>query len=210
MLSMGINNRRSFLRHTALGVAGIALSGIMGRSIPARAAAPSVIRPDLLLKASHAFGRHGAKITQRDIITIADFSAPSREPRFHLFNVHNGETTTLLVAHGKGSDPTHTGWVQSFSNMPGSEASSPGSFLVGETYIGQHGQSRRLIGLDPENDQAEARAIVIHPAWYVSPAVAQEQGKLGRSQGCFAVSQDDIEQVLTRLGMGSLLFADKV
>jgi hypothetical protein len=210
MLLMGNINRRRFLEHAAFGVAGIALSEIVGRSSAAFASAPATIRPDLLLKASHAFGKHGALISQRDIIAIADFSAASRDPRFHLFNVHNGQTTTLLVAHGKGSDPTHTGWVQSFSNMPGSEASSPGSYLVGETYIGQHGQSRRLTGLDPENDKAVARAIVIHPAWYVSEAVAQEQGKLGRSQGCFAVSQGDIEQVLTRLGTGSLLFADKV
>jgi L,D-transpeptidase catalytic domain len=207
---MGITNRRGFLRYAVSGAAGLALSGTLGRIATAFASTPSAIRPDLLLKASHAFGKHGALITQRDIIAIADFSAASREPRFHLFNVHNGQTTTILVAHGKGSDPTHTGWVQSFSNMPGSEASSPGSYIVGETYVGQHGQSRRLLGLDPENDQAEARAIVIHPAWYVSETVAQEQGKLGRSQGCFAVSQGDIEQVLTRLGTGSLLFADKV
>lgn len=182
-------------------------------SVPARAATagtPKPIRPDLLIEASAAFGQHSAHITQRDVIAIADFSAPSREPRFHLFNVHNGDTTTLLVAHGKGSDPSHTGWVQQFSNVPGSEASSSGSYIVGETYFGQHGQSRRLMGLDPQNDQAESRAIVIHPAWYVSNNMIVEHGKLGRSQGCFAVSESDINQVLTRLGTGSLLFADKV
>ena len=79
-----------------------------------------------------------------------------------------------------------------------------------ESYFGQHGQSLRLAGLDPENDQAEARAIVIHPAWYVSDAMIAEHGKLGRSQGCFAVSESDIAQVLERLGSGSFLFADKV
>ncbi len=207
---MGITNRRGFLGQAALGAAGFAMSGLATRSKAVFAAPPAPVRPDLLLRASKAFGRHSARITQRDIIAIADFSAPSRDPRFHLFNVHNGHTTTLLVAHGKGSDPTHTGWVQSFSNIPGSEASSSGSYLVGENYIGQHGKSCRLIGLDAENDLAEARAIVIHPAWYVSEAVAQEQGKIGRSQGCFAVSPGDIEQVLTRLATGSLLFADKV
>jgi hypothetical protein len=202
-------NRRAFLGSAVLGAA---MLGVNGRllSAPVQAIGIKPVNPDILIRASAAFGKHSASITQRDIIAIADFSAPSREPRFHLFNIHNGDTTTLLVAHGKGSDPTHTGWVQQFSNTPGSEASSSGSYVVGETYFGQHGQSRRLIGLDPENDQAESRAIVIHPAWYVSDAMIREHGKLGRSQGCFAVSEGDIEQVLTRLGTGSLLFADKV
>jgi hypothetical protein len=116
----------------------------------------------------------------------------------------------LLVAHGRGSDPDNTGWVQRFSNRPGSNASSNGSFLTGDTYIGKHGRSRRLIGLDPENDEAEPRAIVIHAASYVSRAMAREQGRVGRSQGCFAVAADDLDQVLARLGAGRLLFADKV
>jgi L,D-transpeptidase catalytic domain len=202
-------NRRAFLGSAVLGAAMLGVNGGL-LALPTQPAGIKPVNPDMLIRASAAFGKHSASITQRDIIAIADFSAPSREPRFHLFNVHNGHTTTLLVAHGKGSDPTHTGWVQQFSNTPGSEASSSGSYIVGETYFGQHGQSRRLIGLDPQNDQAESRAIVIHPAWYVSDAMIQEHGKLGRSQGCFAFSQGDIDQVLTRLGTGSLLFADKV
>ncbi len=203
-------NRRHFMQSALLGMAATAVSGSFLRPAVAHAAEGVMIKPELLTRASAAFGKHGAQITQRDIIAIADYSVASRDPRFHLFNVHNGQTTSLLVAHGKGSDPEHSGWLQSFSNIPGSEASSAGSYVVGESYFGQHGQSLRLQGLDHGNDQAEARAIVIHPAWYVSDAIAQEQGKLGRSQGCFAVSESDIAQVLERLGTGSFLFADKV
>jgi hypothetical protein len=100
--------------------------------------------------------------------------------------------------------------VQNFSNVNGSEATSAGSYLVGETYIGQHGESRRLVGLDSENDQAEARAIVIHPAWYVNQSLIQDQGKIGRSQGCFAFAKEDINAVLERVPAGCLLYADKV
>jgi hypothetical protein len=81
---------------------------------------------------------------------------------------------------------------------------------VGDTYYGKYGESRRLIGLEPQNDQAENRAIVIHPAWYVSQSIAEQQGKVGRSQGCFAFSFDDIGQVLARVAPGSLLYAGKV
>jgi hypothetical protein len=81
---------------------------------------------------------------------------------------------------------------------------------VGDTYYGQYGESRRLLGLEPQNDQAEARAIVIHPAWYVNATLIHEQGKIGRSQGCFAFSQSDIGQILQRVAPGTLLYADKV
>ncbi|MGB5020276.1 murein L,D-transpeptidase catalytic domain family protein [Sphingorhabdus sp.] len=143
-------------------------------------------------------------------MAIADFSTPSATPRFHLYDLITGDTTTLLVSHGKGSDPSHSGWVQQFSNVPGSEATSEGAYLVGDTYYGKYGESRRLIGLEPQNDQAESRAIVIHPAWYVSQSIAEQQGKVGRSQGCFAFSFDDIGQVLARVAPGSLLYAGKV
>jgi hypothetical protein len=39
--------------------------------------------------------------------------------------------------------------------------------------------------------------------------MARDQGRIGRSQGCFAVSQDDLTHVIARLGPGRLLFADK-
>jgi hypothetical protein len=163
----------------------------------------------LLNRAKSALDLHKSRVRNRDLLAIADFSKPSRDPRFYLVNLQSGRSTTFLVAHGKGSDPAHSGWVKSFSNTPGSEATSSGSYVVGQGYIGEHGPSRRLAGLDAQNDQAEARAIVIHPAWYVSQAMAAEQGKIGRSQGCFAFSQGDIGQILHRLTPGTLLYADK-
>ena len=166
--------------------------------------------PLLLEKAKGALATHAPHIRNHDLLAIADFSKPSRDPRFYVVDLRNGHSTPYLVAHGKGSDPNHSGWVQNFSNVNGSEATSAGSYLVGETYFGQHGESRRLVGLDPENDQAEARAIVIHPAWYVNQSLIQDQGKIGRSQGCFAFAKEDINSVLERVPAGCLLYADKV
>lgn len=171
---------------------------------------PTGLSPLLLNRAKAALDLHKGRVRNRELLAIADFSRASRDPRFHLVNLQNGQVSTFLVAHGKGSDPGHSGWVQSFSNTPGSEATSSGSYLVGQAYIGEHGNSRRLAGLDAQNDQAEARAIVIHPAWYVSQNMIAEQGKIGRSQGCFAFSENDIGQILERLAPGTLLYADKV
>ncbi len=152
---------------------------------------------------------HQSSLLHQDRIGIADYSLHSAKERFHIVDLTNGTTQSFLVAHGKGSDLRHTGWLQEFSNVPGSEASSGGSYITSETYVGKHGTSRRLKGLDPSNNMAEPRAIVIHGAWYAEPEMVNSHGKLGRSQGCFAFSESDLPVILERLGPGRLLFADK-
>jgi hypothetical protein len=168
------------------------------------------ISPALLAKAKSALEAHKDRITHHDVMAVVDFSAASGEPRFYLVNLINGAITSLLVAHGRGSDPANTGRVERFSNAVGSNASSNGSFLTGGVYVGKHGLSRKLIGLDPFNNLAEKRAIVIHSAPYVSPEMARDQARVGRSQGCFTVSKNDLQLVLDRLGAGRLLYADKI
>lgn len=188
-----------------------------GLALPAmgRAATPQLglaelaagIRPDLVAATLAALARHEARIWSRDVIAIADFALQSSVPRLHLIDLLGQSVTTMLVAHGKGSDPDHTGKLQRFSNVEGSAATSAGAYLTGEPYSGDHGPSRRLLGLDATNDAAEPRAIVIHSAWYVGPEIIAKQGVLGRSDGCFAVSPGDIGMLLARLGRGRLLYA---
>jgi hypothetical protein len=173
------------------------------------AAADPGLRPELLNRALATLSAHNAEVWSRDVIGIVDFAQPSAQPRFHIADILAGTTRTLLVAHGKGSDPEHSGMLQSFSNVDGSAASSEGAYLIGSLYTGVHGLSRRLLGLDPTNSNAEARAIVIHSAEYVGPDIVARQGKLGRSDGCFAVSPADIGYVLGRLGEGRLLYAGR-
>ncbi|NML93232.1 murein L,D-transpeptidase catalytic domain family protein [Novosphingobium olei] len=166
--------------------------------------------PKLLPQALAALQQHHGRVAERDVIGIVDFSVPSREPRFHLVDIAGGRVlSTHLVSHGKGSDPANSGWVERLSNRPGSEASCSGAFLTGPTYYGKHGRSRRLFGLDPENNLADERGIVIHAASYVDPGLAASQGRIGRSQGCFAVSQREIANVLEALGPGRLLYASR-
>jgi hypothetical protein len=75
-------------------------------------------------------------------------------------------------------------------------------------YRGKHGLALRLRGLDPGlNDRAEARAIVIHGAPYVSEAVVAKLGRLGRSQGCPALSPAAAVRVIGLIGEGTVVFA---
>jgi hypothetical protein len=162
----------------------------------------------LLAEALAALDHH--PIAARDKLALVDFSLASREPRFHLIDVAGGRIEqSWLVAHGSGSDPEHTGLLHWFSNQPGSNASSNGAFLTSEPYVGQHGRSQRLIGLEPSNDRALDRAIVIHGADYVDPALIAAQGRIGRSQGCFAFEQGEVARVMERLGEGRLIYAGK-
>ncbi|WP_225008663.1 MULTISPECIES: murein L,D-transpeptidase catalytic domain family protein [Novosphingobium] len=191
---------------------GLALPPTAPWGLAAPGAVPSVQTipdaPALLPQALAALQMHHARIAERDVVGVVDFSQPSREPRFHLVDIAGGRVlSTHLVSHGKGSDPGNSGWVQRLSNRLGSEASCSGAFVTGPTYVGKHGRSRRLFGLDPENDQADVRGIVIHAASYVDNDMAASQGRIGRSQGCFAVSQREIGHVLEALGPGRLLFA---
>ncbi|MET1755270.1 murein L,D-transpeptidase catalytic domain-containing protein [Novosphingobium sp. RD2P27] len=154
--------------------------------------------------------RVGTKLWRTDVVGIADFSRPSWEPRLHFANLENGTVRSFLLAHGKGSDRNHSGWLQNFSDLPGSEATSRGAYLTCEWYSGKYGTSIRLVGLDQDNATALQRAIVMHSAWYVDTAMIDKWGKIGRSEGCFAMSQPDFREALWHLSGGRLLFADRV
>jgi hypothetical protein len=195
------------------GLAGAALRPVFASQaesavLPDAAGAKAVSRP-LLQRALNALDRHSGSIDHRDAIGIADFSLHSRTPRFHLLNLADGTATVHLVAHGRGSDPTHTGWLERFSNEPRSHATSAGAYRTGALYVGEHGRSMRLEGLDPSNDHAAERAIVVHGAWYVSEEIVTHFGMLGRSEGCLAMANSSLEEVLARLGPGRLIYADK-
>lgn len=171
---------------------------------------PGVLNPDLLSRALRALDQHRSRIAIFDRIGVVDFTVASHNPRFHVVDLISGKSHALLVAHGRGSDPGHLGFVQRFSNTPGSAASSNGAYLTGERYIGRHGASARLIGLDPANSNAERRAIVLHAANYVGVDHARRHGKLGRSQGCFAVAPAEIAALLHHFGIGRMIYADRL
>jgi hypothetical protein len=168
------------------------------------------IDPRLQARALMALATERRRIPYADVIGIADFSRPSRDPRFFILDLRSGMVTSHYVAHGRGSDPSHTGWLQYFSNVPGSEATSSGAYVTGQAYVGKYGHSLRLTGLDRTNYNAEPRAIVCHSAWYAEPSMAAQYGKLGRSEGCFAMPGVSHAEIMTRLGSGRLIYADRV
>lgn len=147
---------------------------------------------------------NGASAPQR--LAVIDFSLPSSERRLWIFDL---PTRSLLlrdlVAHGRQSGEQR---ATHFSNADGSNASSLGLFLTGETYSGKHGYSLRLDGLEPGfNDRARQRALVIHPADYVSTGLIRSQGRIGRSLGCPAVRPEVAKLVVDSLKGGQFVFS---
>ena len=191
-------NRRAF-------VAGSVAAGFV--LCPVRGAPPVGKLAEI---AARELAKAGSKVWLKDRVAIADFSLPSSVPRFYLVDMAGGAVKSFLVTHGKGSDPEHLGILQSFSNEFGSAATSRGAYVTTKWYDGTHGPSMRLLGLDPDNDHAEDRAIVIHAAAYANPEMIVKWGKLGRSDGCFAFPDANLMEILARLSPGRLLFADKL
>lgn len=198
-------SRRGFLG-TAMAVAALGMRWHGARANET----PAAIAPLLLNRAQQALQQHTDRVPRKDVMGIADFSLRSSARRFHLLNLRDGSVSSHLVAHGRGSDPAHTGWLQHFSNELHSNATSKGAYLTGSPYVGAHGRSIRLTGLDASDSNAEPRAIVVHAAWYVSAEMAREHGIIGRSDGCFALAQSSLDEVLRALGPGRLIYADKI
>jgi hypothetical protein len=139
-------------------------------------------------------------------LAVIDYSLPSTQPRLWVFDVTQGRLLYQeLVAHGRN---TGERVAEHFSNIEGSKMSSLGLYQTADTYYGSNGYSLRLRGLDAGfNDNALARAIVMHGAPYVSQAIAERLGRLGRSWGCPAVRPEVARAVIDTLKGGALLFA---
>jgi hypothetical protein len=144
-------------------------------------------------------------ISNPEVITIIDYSLQSDKERLWVIDLNKGEVLFhCLVSHGRNSGELK---AESFSNIPGSYESSPGFYVTGETYIGKHGLSLILDGLESGiNDKARARAIVIHGADYVSDDFIRSHGRLGRSLGCPAVPVELSEDIIKTIQGGSCLF----
>ena len=160
--------------------------------------------------AGEELARAGDAIWKRDIVGIADYGLHSAQKRFHFVNLGLQEVQSFHVSHGAGSDPEHDGWLNRFSNVEGSNASSRGAYVTWEWYQGRYGTSVRLGGLDPTNEAALRRYIVMHRAKYAEPEHLARWGRMGRSNGCFAMGEADFRVALRRLSGGRLLFSDTI
>lgn len=145
------------------------------------------------------------KLSNMRYLTIADFSKPSSEERLYIIDMQNQVMLLqTLVAHGRNSGLL---FAKSFSNKSASFQSSLGFYITGNPYIGKHGTSLQLNGIEAGiNDKASQRAIVIHGANYVSNSFIKAQGYIGRSLGCPAVPNTQVKEIIQAIKGASCLF----
>jgi hypothetical protein len=151
------------------------------------------------------FKQNQALIKNKDYVAVIDYTKPSFVKRLFIYDMQNAKAARYLVAHGKGSGFIY---ARDFSNEANSNKSCKGFFITGEIFIGEHGTSLSLHGLQEGlNDNAFNRDIIIHGADYVSwKSIIVNLGRLGRSLGCPAVGQDQIDEVIDKLKGGALVY----
>jgi hypothetical protein len=139
------------------------------------------------------------------LLVIADLNRPSANKRLWIIDMARQQLVKhTLVAHGRNSGLVN---ATRFSNQPESLQSSMGFFVTSHTYTGSNGYSLRLLGMEKGiNDKAMERAIVMHGAAYVSESMASQNGRIGRSWGCPAVSMAEHRQIIDLIKDGSCLF----
>ncbi len=148
-------------------------------------------------------------------LVVIDFMQPSQTNRLEVMNIETGKIVFYgRVAHGKNSGDVY---ASRLSNIIGSLQSSAGLFEITEKFNGKQGPSLRLKGLNPFlNGNAEKRGIIIHSAKYVSwtsiLANWKEKCRLGRSEGCFALSSAGFQKLSLNLLRPAYLYAhhDKI
>ena len=166
------------------------------------------VRPELMQRALAALDVHGGKISQRDRMYLVDFTKFSGEERLYEVDLEGGAVTLMRTCHGRGSDPDHSGYARTFSNVPESFKSSVGAYATaGAGWGASQGPNVLLDGLEYTNNNARERAIIVHGADYADPDFLAREGKLGRSYGCFSVAHTDLPRLRERMGQGRLLFA---
>lgn len=144
------------------------------------------------------------QLNNEKYLTVVDFTLPSNEKRLFLLDMEKNEVVShTYCAHGKNSGGLY---AEKFSNQPGSLQSSMGFYLTEKTYSGKFDLALRLEGIEPMNNLAMSRAVVMHGADYATEQFIKRHQRLGRSWGCPTVPMNEAPEIIHRIKNGSCLF----
>lgn len=163
--------------------------------------------PDIFNKAMKGYWRLRAanKLENTRYITVCDFTQSANEKRMYIIDLENYKVVLqTYVAHGMN---TGREYAEDFSNEERSGQSSLGFFVTGEPYTGRRGYSLKLDGQESGyNTNVRKRGVVIHGADYATKEFIKKNGRLGRSQGCPAVSPELNKKIIHLLRGKSCFF----
>ncbi len=147
-------------------------------------------------------------ILRSPLIVIINMREPSYRKRCHVYEISSGRfVRNHHTTHGSGSCSWHTqALATKFSNTPESKQTSLGMMRIRGEYIGKHGKSLVLQGLEDCNSNVEKRHVVLHQANYVRDAYILQMGRAGCSWGCFAFDPTIWFSLRELLSPGTLLY----
>ncbi len=165
------------------------------------------LRYDVFQKAYQGYVvmKNEGMISNSRYLTIMDFELSANKRRIWVLDLQKNKLALHdLVSHGKNSGEEYAHY---FSNQHESYKSSLGFYVTGTNYIGKNDYSLRLHGVEVGfNDNAYERGIVMHGADYVNNQYIRKHKRLGRSQGCPAVSQKINTWLINTIEGGSCIF----
>lgn len=187
------------------------------KALPAEPGNKARLDSGLLGEALDSYRKHNCtdKTYGPSSMVVVDFALNSNEPRLWLVDLMTGQgmNEPVLVTHGIGSDPDDNGVIDFFGNIKDSLTSSVGAVRGAEVYYGKNGRSLRLDGLDPTNSELRRRDIVVHSVnarkrtYFRASYVAERNGVVGTSEGCFVVVPELRDWLIDSLSNGGFLFA---
>lgn len=160
---------------------------------------------DLAIKGLRKLIAEG-KLTNANLVTIADYSQSSNKKRLYVIDLRNKKLLfNTYVAHGRN---TGEEYAKSFSNEIGSLKSSLGFYITENPIVGSHTGFALLIkGVEKGfNDHAIKREIIIHAADYATENFIKKHGRLGRSMGCPTLPPDLNKPIIEKIKGGTCLF----
>src|SRR6218665_159959 len=145
------------------------------------------------------------QLSKPGLLSIADLSQSANAKRLYVIDLEKKKIVfNTYVSHGRNSGEE---FARFFDNKPECYKSSLGFYVTGSVYSGAHGVSLRLKGMEQGiNHCAEQRGIVMHGAAYVGEDFIRRHGRLGRSQGCPAVPEEECQPIVNSIKEGSCFF----
>lgn len=123
---------------------------------------------------------------------LVDMSLPSSQNRFFVYDLKKDTIQNAgLVAHGHCNQDWLAG--RKYNNAIGCGCTSLGKYKIGVAYNGQFGLAFKLYGLDKTNNNAFARAIVLHSHECVPEK--EVSGEICESSGCPMVAHGFLQQL---------------
>ena len=144
------------------------------------------------------------KQNTKNNLMIIDYTKPSNKKRLIIINMIQGRVLIkTYVSHAKRSGRL---FAINFSNKLNSNKTSLGTYLSLNSYYGKNGLSLKLKGISKSNNNAYKRHIILHSAKYASPTILKNQSMLGRSLGCFAIPENKLKYVISKMKNGGVIY----